>query len=738
MTTLSNPPRPIRDQAFPLWLDLVGVSRAHFDERAKEFSGSFVMGDFDKIRASLAIHECFGIPDNDLTAQLMLSRFMEEYAQDKTFTLHDLMTDEGGIQAKWTLARSIQAILGKEEFVFQRADFAASLAAAVAHYNAADREDIQAFLEDDMALAQLRRDAYYGIDELRINQFLDGDAGPAVRPGYNTMIRRWWRMEDLLAATTHLPEGVSLNLVCPGNEHELFFCFCVRRGARIYLLHDAPENEHPLQGQMSRSPGRHLERRMSKSWFPYDTAGVRLEDKGRKVRMEKDSQALALPNRFHDVCRPLCAISDLPPQELLWTVMMFDRIMDRFWDNEPLPQLPMTYAAGHLRVDTPVLVEEATTAGLPVSATTARRVAVPDLTREQVVSLDASGDDLGEVGLLHDKSWLLDRYADLVPSEAFNLVSAGHQHAQLTHDGNLEVNKGEPREVSFFERERAPVALNQLDAAHFGTAQELAADRKFIARSNLAKSVSVLAACEYQERHYQVREWLTEQYAKRKDFLLSLAGVAAKDGLRVVDWSVGEGPEFFSRSDKMLAVEKQDSAQQFAREEAASLSHALGVITPIKTEGSSYYAVGAFTPLLNAPTRPREKLACLATGANPSWFFVVRPTNAIELAWLLGMEREDLPDVLRNYTSLSTPNGNSILDRIDPMLWALKDPWAKFEKGIRLPLSKRGLAQLEKSAVTPDLASLHGASLRLYRGQDHLSIAPATPSPPSASTRRPR
>lgn len=730
---------PIAAEAFPLWLDLVGIDRAHFDERAKEFGGSTTLSQLDRMHASLAIHECLAIPDNELTAQLMLARYLDSYAAGRKFTLKDLLDKPATVQDKWDKALAIRKILDRDALMLQRAGFAASLSEAMVHYGAAGREDVQALLEDDIALAQLRRDAYYGLDELRIHQFLDGAPGDAGRPAYNTMIRRWWRMEDLLAATAHFPEGVSLNLICPGQEHELFFCFTVRRGARIYLLHDAPENAHPLQGQMSRSPGRSLERRMAQFWFPYETAGVRLEDKGRQVRMETDSQALSLPGRFQDYSRPLCHVADLPPQELLWAVMMFDRIMDRFWGNTPLPQLPLSYAAGHLRPETRSLADEAQAAGLPVVFSASPILVVPDLTRAEVTSLISPAEDLGEVGALHDRAWLMEKYAEQVPEAAFNLVASGVQHARLSYEGALVVAEGPAQEVDFFERDRAPTELNQLDPAHFGTAEELIADRRFIARSNLARSVTALAAREYKDRRPEIIQWLIDRYATRRDFLLSLVAHAHADALRIQDWKEDDRPEHFEITQPLLQMELEEGSGSY-RQSAKGLSHAIAQLSPMKSDGPSYQAVGAFMPYLRAPGEREDRFrpTCQVTGAAPSWWLVVRPANAVELAWLLGMERSELPDVLRNFTCITTPYGNSILDRIDPLLWALDDPWLKLEKGMRLALSKRGLAQLVKQPGPLDLAPLHGASLRLYRGLDSVSAtAPTSSSIPQSRRRKP-
>ena len=117
---------------------------------------------------------------------------------------------------------------------------------------------------------------------------------------------------------------------------------------------------------------------------------------------------------------------------------------------------------------------------------------------------------------------------------------------------------------------------------------------------------------------------------------------------------------------------------------------------------------------------------------------VVQPANAVELAWLLGMERKDLPVWLRRYTSMRQGHRNSILDRVDPMLWALDNPWDKLHKGNRVPLSKRGLAKLQKDHPdAPDLSSLHGASLALLKGEMEVPMDDRAAHAPSP-TRKPK
>ena len=75
-------------------------------------------------------------------------------------------------------------------------------------------------------------------------------------------------------------------------------------------------------------------------------------------------------------------------------------------------------------------------------------------------------------------------------------------------------------------------------------------------------------------------------------------------------------------------------------------------------------------------------------------YFYPKTTN--DFALLSVCKRAELPEVLRYWSARTQYSGNSILDRIDPMTWALKNPWEKLGFNFMLALSKRGLKTLQK------------------------------------------
>ncbi len=98
-------------------------------------------------------------------------------------------------------------------------------------------------------------------------------------------------------------------------------------------------------------------------------------------------------------------------------------------------------------------------------------------------------------------------------------------------------------------------------------------------------------------------------------------------------------------------------------------------------------------------------LPCALTGALSTYGVLFSPVNAEELAILTGKNVRELPDVLQDWNIAQPYYGNQILDRIDPVEWALENPWGKLDLRVAVPLSIRGMKQARKTAKIPDQLS---------------------------------
>lgn len=732
-------PAPIQTQAFPRLLQLMRVNPAYFDLSLPEdqVPKGYEWRQGDYLKQAKRIHDAFALQDGELTAQLLLSGALAQVEKETAFTLAEVLKDPTGFDAMRQMSKEIRAVLNSDRAVEDRVTFSEVLEGALAHYGVRDDDKVRNVIDNDFALGELRFNAMNAVHTLRLTQFLQGDVGEVVRPQYNTVIRRWWSMDHMLAAQTTLPEGVSLNLITAGSSHDLFFCYAVRRGANLYLMHDSPDYSHPLQSSKSRRPDRALANRINQFYFPYELANVYMSEDGSEAN-PRDSlagervTALDILGRKDDFSRVIGTIADLSPVEMIWNAMMFDLIMDKFWSPAPLPALSVSYTAGQLKSDSQLLLETAQAAGLPVLANASAVVAVPDLTVASVAGLhlqESAKEVLGKTSQTPLLKWMEERYAHLVTDEAINPVADGKQLPRLNSEGRFEMVSVEQHAqgVTIFERDNPPVFLEALGEDAFGTAEKLKADRGFLARNNYADSLSKFAHLEFQDQEDEIREWVATAYQARKDFLLSLVPAAHAQQLKIQDWVSGN--EALEGIDLRVMLEQRiengTDAPSFYRSNRG-VSHQLGQLTELNKETTlSYHNTYVGHASGN---RGNWRSSCVVTGAAVSYCAQFAPSNSLELAWLLGKQVEELPDLLQNYNRIDLRVGNSILDRIDPMIWALKNPWDNVVFPVRLGLSKRGLAQLLKNpGPEPDLSSLQFGNTRFFTGEVRYPMSPWSP-----------
>ena len=72
-----------------------------------------------------------------------------------------------------------------------------------------------------------------------------------------------------------------------------------------------------------------------------------------------------------------------------------------------------------------------------------------------------------------------------------------------------------------------------------------------------------------------------------------------------------------------------------------------------------------------------------------SVFGVVRPDCGLAIAELLGVAFEELPFGLQRFETFRAYSGNSILNRLDPSDWVLRNPWRNLSLSVIVALSRR-------------------------------------------------
>lgn len=674
-------------QALNLWAEITGVKPG-----ATSWSG---MADIRAGRSFEELQEALVLDPTEVTASLLLDHMVRNHLRGSATDLMELANNPEAVLKRMEKPRELLALLGRPEVVEARDAFMAGVREAVTQYGAADAEGMEKLLADAESIALLRRDALRSLENLRVDQFLDGGVEPAGRtPVYTKTVHQWWNINSLLAQATRLPAGVSLNLIRDPDAYQSFFVFTIRNGGNLFTLSDIERVAHPLQGSMSRRPERTLESRAARNWFPYDLLGVAYDEESGDLYF-KTTEVRALV-AYQNELLPLKPIAELDVREVVWIAMMFDLIVDRFW-RKGWKAPALSYTAEMIKVER-ALANRADDAGLPVLAY--QPLTALPLTREDLNN--ATEEEIGD-RYNDPNDWLEKRYGHLVPEEALNMVALPEAKLHLTGPTGEVVapTRAELKALSerpFWEREDAEkgtIALVHLPSTAFGSAVQLSADRKFLARVNQAKAIDALAAKEFNERKADVLGWYVERMTSRIDVLLSWAG---NPKLWVDNGRAGTFDGFRGGAGDVRI--KDDGKGN------RTMRHSL--IERYEIDSDEYgYRFGA-GPLLGGFTDRRgTHYECVRNKVRASWLIIYSPTNPTEIALLCGCEVSDLPDVLQQYDLYRPYRGNCILDRIDPMAWAAHNPWNKIGLKVRIPLSKRAMTAIDKAPrVVPTFPGL--------------------------------
>lgn len=619
------------------------------------------------------LQEALNLDPSELTASLLLSHFTHEFLRNQSLSLLDLLHSPEDVQAKLDKPRQLLALVNEQGTTAKRDAFLADLLAAVSQYGAGERDALKELLKSHDDVGILRRDALRSMETLSVHQFLAGLPEPEhVKPVYNQMIHQWVNINAMLKAATHMPSGVSLNLIRDSNDFNSYFCFTVRNGGNLFVVTDREATAHPLQAGMRRRPDRVMERRMRKNWFPYDLLDLRYDEAEHRFYVGESSSTELVASQ--QAAWPIKPIRDMEADELLWLTMMFDLLVERFW-RQGFQAPALSYTAEMLKIEH-ALQAPAAASNLQVQGY--EPLSLPALTRADISSAATTEAEVGEKAHEPNK-WLEERYGRQVPESVLNLVTSETQVMLLNlADKTVEAAEPEAKKPAGF-RENDALAkrlkLASMVATEFGAKEKLDADRKFIARANFAAHVDLLAKAEFEARRLEVERWYEERVLMNRPNLLPLVGHVAL-GVPVP------------------ALETFDHWERGA-----------GSIRYPRTEGAN-----AGPGLRNFMKRVEFKGSdrCVIKGVRASYLAAFYPGTAQELAFLCGCTVDALPDVLQNWTLECKYIGNSILRRIDPMNWRVSNPWIKLNLLVTIPLSKSAINQLEKApAALPTTLDLH-------------------------------
>lgn len=664
------------DRAMAIWLELTGL-----DPEGR----SFTLGEWSLVRATEEVAAARVLDPSDITSSLMLGAVADGYFGRRSFPVAQLLDDPARVVAYLERARTFRDLINAPDIRAIGGDFAAAVEKGLAHYGA-DRPEVLAVVRDLYELAFLRRDALRSMATLRVDQFLTGEPEPdGVTPQYLDTVHQFWNINSLLRTMVGMPSGVMMALIRDRDAFQSYFVFAIRNGGRLFLLSDGDKHAHPLQRYMSRRPDRDLGRRAERNWFPYDLLDFKVNDDGEIYFPPTSDGTAIVPYQRHSIC--LKPIRDLGPRETVWTTMMLDLIVERFWrQGTQAPELSYT---GEMIRNQAILAEHAGRQGLAVQGY--QTIDVAALTVADVLTGAADPEAVG-IGRSRDRdrdpeeegqnAWLERRYAPRIQdAAALNLLALPKHGLCLPGRGDAaSVVSGSTLPDKAFVRDNRQT-LHAQDPTTFGTRKQLLADRVFIARHNLAKQIQVLADQEYEERHDEVRAWFKQRVTANIDALLPFALHKQVH----VRQTTGGNVSFCGR--------RGDTRYPFVRR----------IDLDDKDESKhDYSGLGALS-MNQGWNHERRRALCWVTGASARYKVVFTPYFLPDLCALAGLPRSGLPDVLQHWQREEEYVGNSILDRVDPMVWALYNPWRKLHLEVVIWLSQSGFNRLGKTATPPAL-----------------------------------
>lgn len=234
----------------------------------------------------------------------------------------------------------------------------------------------------------------------------------------------------------------------------------------------------------------------------------------------------------------------------------------------------------------------------------------------------------------HLYDYLIDRYVNKVDTNVFNLIKQRDKTLPMLTDN---------KSTCFRQYET-------LDLSSMRTEKELIYDQQWLARYNMAVSIGGMLNSDFDKNKNRVISEMLSMIRNSAGYIVNLILTKKFDG-------------------------KIDSFEYAAKD----------ISYRDITLGKEYY------------DNYKSKYRCFFTGKNPAVIISFNVKTAEELATLCGVDIKSIPIELQHYHKNKRCCGNSILDNLDPLDWALFDPYDDLSFYFHIILS--GNEMLKRQAI---------------------------------------
>lgn len=590
-------------------------------------------GSTDSLNWSLESHineirEAQEIDNTGLTSLMLLNAKVSEYAENNSFTLLDAIKNGKAVNNRIKEIDDLLNILNKNEAITAIEEFQTRLKDMA--FTCEVEGVYDELIKDTINLAYVRRDALIATKILRKFNFKRGKRAKKLQ--YNKDIIKFWNINSALRAAEIQPtDGITLIMIRDPVVLYSHFIFLIKDGENITIWTDKEKEDHPLQKYMSRSrvQERRYDRRVFRLRFPYELFNLEFNDEGRFVK-EDGKNALVRTNVRAVPIKPL---KELPPDEVLWILMMFEII-----SKKSHPRVKSYTGEGTLDTNRKLI------GSTSVTNLTVKDVNKENLHKRGIFKRESTGQN----------NWLERRYANKVPNVAYNIV--GSDGICLITDGSKLDSKILTRNSTYVNsmHYHRSMSIIGVEPTSFGTHKDMESDRLWVARYNQAVVIQRLADKEFTKKKEKIKQWYENSIIKNINFILeSVArGELIGDARRYKDFG-----EYYEPGN----ILKQTMYKKWV---------------PFDWHTAQVKLYGF---------NNKKKSTCYLSGQVAWIWTLITPHTARDLIKLTG---ENVPEIIENWTSLKPYVGNSILQRLDPVDWLLEDPWKKLRFNILIGLSR--------------------------------------------------
>lgn len=643
-------------EALELWVELTGIDPNATKIRFKEWE---IHNLNKELRESLLLDA------TNLSTLMLLDTFSKEYMKTRSFSVQEMLENYDSVRAYLDKSKSLQRILSDEKLEEEKESFKKWLVNALEHYNVENQETYK-MASSYEELGFLRRDALRSIKTLEVHQFTHG-SGSEENPRYVKQVHEFWNINSLIhtMANDATLSGISLNLIRDPLDTSSYFAFGIKNGGTLTILTDKPSYVHPLQKYITRRPGREMSQRISKNHFPYDLLDIEEDSRGDVYMKQGNSTDVVV---YQPVLRPLKKLKELAPDEVIWIVMMFSLIKEKFWDKD-FQTKELSYT-GEMAVDKNTLMKNMDS----LSLRNYNALELKPVKNEEVLSENLQNNWSSSPTGKND--WMEKRYGNKANETILNLIGHNQQVPLLGESQSIhEISRTEfeVRTNPFMGNDIKKKELMKLDTTIFGTKEEIRKTQIWTARYNKALVIQQEADKEFKAREQEIRNFFYERLKKNQENILKAIAHGEMIAPQKDDvWgALGDSPE--TKNKNILRLLKSEDREFLYRKVGKKL----------------------FTE------REDRHYGCYVNGSKATIVAQIRPNTPEALALICDCEVSELPDVLQEWLDVEIYSGNHLLQNVDPMEWVAKNPWREMKFDIEVHLSKSAYNDLQKRYGVP-------------------------------------